>query len=240
MLLLLIIVFVQPVISRECCCPTGKLFTPNDEPCLPECECHHSIKEKIVENTKILCCDEDPLKNDVLCEFLFDRDSGVECETNSQCKSEACGFDSADAEFRVCCESADLTPFDGDQYCTGLIVDRSCHNDDMCSSNYCQGSDGGAKIGICNERHNSSEECNTDEDCNNDHCGHPNFHTHSHKICCPSNDVVFPLDGSSGDTAFCTFIVSSVPPENICYSSLMCISGLCDFGKNSDVGVCIN
>jgi len=64
------------------------------------------------------------------------------CLSNSDCPNNACGrLTAADYEPDVCCPSGKIDDFLAYDYCTDMPDGSTCWTDDMCKSDYCNGSD---------------------------------------------------------------------------------------------------
>ena len=77
-------------------------------------------------------------------------ETGDACETNSDCRRNACvRANAADNAPLTCCASGEYTTYAGYDYCTKMPKGSVCWSDAMCSSGNCSGNMSGMKKGKC-------------------------------------------------------------------------------------------
>jgi len=76
--------------------------------------------------------------------------AGQPCTSNSDCKNNTCGRQTAaDGAPLVCCPSGDTRTYGGYDYCSNMPNGSTCWSDAMCASDYCGGNAGGLQRGTC-------------------------------------------------------------------------------------------
>lgn len=144
--------------------------------------------------------------------------AGEVCESNSNCRSNACARGTAEYNaLKICCPSGKFGTYAGYDYCYGMADGKPCWSDAMCESRYCRGNNAGLTKGICGKLE-VGQNCDINANCKNGNCARESANDGVPKVCCKS--------GRSGRYAGYDYCYD-MKRGTRCWSDAMCASGNC-------------
>lgn len=146
-------------------------------------------------------------------------DVSARCETNSDCKNNACGRATAQENTPLtCCASGKIATYGGYDYCDNMSDGATCWSDAMCDSGYCGGNMGGIQRGTCKSLAAAGQACSVNNDCANGACARASARDGEGLTCCASGQT-----STYAGYDYC----KNMPNGTTCWSDAMCKSGTC-------------
>lgn len=153
-------------------------------------------------------CKSGLCKNGVCIEKLL---AGGNCDSNSECVSDACAYAQRAAANTTCCTGTRSYGY-GNYYCDNMPTGNLCWSNSECASGYCNSDY------VCEDKQGPGMACTADAECSTGACAYlQRADTAYH--CCPSGHWA-----TYAANPYCT----QMPNGNLCWSNAQCASGHCD------------